>query len=198
MVDKVNKKTFTSNRGAAMNLLEAITQLKSERLDDFFLDINFGDEQVEVQGFFSKTGSSTYANLPDFNLTAGSGATIPEEAETKAIARVLHLLEIQLLHEEDTKSTSLDNFRDYLRKKENDQPKYLLNAEKEIPIFNETVEFTADGRCQVIMKRGSSIQNLRDIQNLAQKDVQNNPTSSLTETNASSDKNVRKFETTVA
>ena len=186
-----------------MNLLEAITQLKSKRLNDFWLDINFGDEQVEVQGFFSKTGSSTYANLPDFNLTAGSGVSIPEEAETKAIARVLHLLKIQLLHEEDTKSTPLDNFRDYLRKKENDQSEYLPSEEKEIPIFNETVEFTADGRCQVTMKRGSSVQNLRDIQNLAQedipqKDIQNNPIFSSTETNASSNKNVRKFETTVA
>ena len=181
-----------------MNLLEARTQLKSERLGDFWLDIYFGDEQVEVQGFFSKTGSSTYANLPDFNLTAGSGATIPEEAETKAMARVLHLLEIQLLHEEDTKSTPLDSFRDYLRKRENDQPEYLPNEEKEIPIFNETIQSRVGGRCQVTMKRSGSIQNLRDIQNLAQKDIQSNPTSSSTETNASSNKTVQKFEATVA
>lgn len=188
---------FFNNKGDSMNLLEARTQLKSERLDDFVLKINFDDECVEVQGFFSKTGSSTYANLPDFNLTSGSGATIPKKAETKAIARVLHLLEIQLLHEEGTKSTPLDNFRDYLRKKESDQPKYLLNEEKEIPIFNETVQFGDDRHCQVTIKRGSSIQNLRDIQNLAQKDIQSNPTSFLTETNASSNKAVRKFETTV-
>ena len=149
----MSKEKPINSKGTIVNLLEAGTQLKSERLDDFSININFGDEQVEVKGFFSKTGSSTYANLPDFNLTAGSGATIPEEAETKAIARVFHLLEIQLLHEEDTKSTPLANFRDYLRKRENNQPKYLLNEEKEIPIFNETVESTAGG-CQVIMKRG--------------------------------------------
>ena len=181
-----------------MNLLEASTQLKSEPLDDFCLDIYFGaNKKVEVKGFFSKTGSSIYANLPDFNLTAGSGATISEEVKTKAVARVLHLLKIQLLYEEDTKSASLANFRDYLRKKENDQPEYLLNEEKEIPIFNETVEPRPDGSYRVTMKRGRSIQNLRDIQNLAQKDIQSNPTSSSTETNASSNKNVREFEATI-
>ena len=195
----MSKEKSISSKGTIVNLLEAGTQLKSERLDDFWLDIYFGASTVKVKGFFSKTGSSTYANLPDFNLTAGSGAIITEEAETKAMARVIHLLEIQLLHEEDTRSTPLANFRDYLRKRENNQPKYLLNLneEKEIPIFNETVESTAGG-CQVIMKRGSSIQNLRDIQNLAQKDIQNNPTSSSTETNASSNKAVREFEATVA
>lgn len=180
-----------------MNLLEARTQLRSERLDDFCLDIYFGSNKVEVKGFFSKTGPSIYANLPDFNLTAGSGATRSEEAKTKAVARVLHLLEMQLLHEEDTESASLANFRDYLRKKENDHPKYFPNEEKEIPIFNETVELPDDGRYQVTMKRRGSIQNLRDIQNLAQKDIQGNPTSSSTETNASSNKNVREFEATV-
>ena len=159
------------------SLLEAVNNFQETELEEFQVEFTRDGVCLVIDGHFTQSGESIYANFNDMNLCAGSQDSNKDYAKVKSIVRLIEKIESRilfyktrgdfkglLLENEDTKLSSLIEYSKKLESKHQDG---------EIPVYVEKFKEQGNGWYIYTTKRRSSVKDLSSIQE-SQMDTLNN------------------------
>ena len=146
-----------------MNLLEALEQRTINEIGKFHLEIKNKNGKLvfNLDGFFTQRGESIYAHYKELRLMAGSQTENKKEARIKAIMRLIRLLAIRVLRDEEIQDEKLINFKQFIIE---NQMFEIDNDEENIPVYSEIFEPTDNGYRYYLKKHPETVKDLADLQ----------------------------------
>lgn len=141
--------------------------VKPAHLSDFILEVEIGEEKIQLLGSFWGNKSSTYAKF-DSNfatMKAGSHDEDITRAKAKALFRLINLIEAVLIDEEDYNITD-ENFRKYKKYLVTNQKEHDFTLDtKKIPVYEEELTTQGENKYRMRLLLDSTIENLSELYN---------------------------------